>query len=101
MLLRRKLLKDHESVESLLTGTEVHVRIADKATDLPVIEAAVSKGTSLIEGRPASCDAISAYVQRRALDYGLPAGITHYAWRRSAGTRVGQDGAEVIELYMI
>lgn len=90
ILLRRNLLKDHTTVESLLSGEEIVIALVDNASDMPVIEASIPKGTSLISGRPASCDAISAYVQRRALDYGLPAGITHYAWRRSAGTRMAE-----------
>lgn len=90
IMLSRGILADHDPSESLLSGTDIHIGIKEEAAALPVVCASVPKGVGLDLNKPASCDAISAYVQRRALDFGLPAGITHYAWRRSAGTNVAE-----------
>lgn len=83
--LRRGLLKDYTSLSDLLGDNKKSIQFIPDAMEFPVICAVEPKGANIIRERPATCDAISAYVQRRALDYGLPAGITHYAWRRSAG----------------
>lgn len=85
ILLRRDLLQDYSDLTQLLGDNKRLIKIKDSALDLPVVCAVEPKGVSIISGRPSSSDKISAYIQRRALDYGLPPGITHYAWRRSAG----------------
>jgi len=85
LLLRRGYLQDHDSVDSLLSGTEVSIATKESAQDKPIVATAMPQGVGLDQDHAATCDAISAYVQRRARDFGLPIGITHYAWRRSAG----------------
>lgn len=72
-------------MNELLSDDKKLIAIKDEAMDLPVVCAVGPKGVEVLLDKPASSAAISTYVQRRALDYGLPAGITHYAWRRSAG----------------
>lgn len=73
ILIDRNYLADYASMNELLNDNKFNIKIKDSAKDQPVVLATGAKGMGLLS-TPASCDAISAYVQRRAMDYGLPSG---------------------------
>ncbi|EGP86319.1 uncharacterized protein MYCGRDRAFT_109711 [Zymoseptoria tritici IPO323] len=85
LALRRGLLQDYNTVEELCNDDKVNITFKPEARDLPIVFASSPKGLEL-QKRPAASNAISNYMQRACLSFGLPAGITLYAWRRSAGT---------------
>lgn len=45
----------------------------------------ILQGTNIIKGKAMLASGLTSYLQRRALDFGLPPGVTMYIWRRSAG----------------
>lgn len=90
MLLQRGHLQHHSTLQSLLDGDDINIAIKAEALELPVILASGPKGGSLDPQKAASGEAITAYLRRRALNMGLPPGITHYAWRRTAGTNIAR-----------
>jgi hypothetical protein len=90
VLIRRRYLRDHHTVRSLIDGQEVQIHIKHEAMLLPVICQAGPKGLDIFPEKALSAISVSTYMSKRAMDFGLPAHITFYAWRRSAATNVGE-----------
>lgn len=103
LAIRRGYLADYETLHNLLEDDKINIAFKAAALNRPVVCASspkvcsydpakyrrtdLSKGLEVSETVPASSNAISQYMQRAALSFGLAPGITLYAWRRSAGTR--------------
>lgn len=85
MLLRREGLEDHETLDSLLGGTEHRIKIKESMLSQPVCRAGGRRGLSVSEN-PMSAEALSRYVRDASITAGYPLGITMYAWRRKAAT---------------
>lgn len=91
--LRRGILADYDDLDSLLKyGKDalININFKEEALELPVILAAMPKGTDLLPNKPGAAHGISDYIQRIALSLGFPPGLTHYAWRRSAATNMAR-----------
>jgi len=66
ILLRRGLLEDHTSIDSLLNGNEHRVRIKDDALELPVFYGAQQNGLYICT-KPLAVSALTAYMKRRTM----------------------------------
>ena len=84
MLLRRRLLANHESLDSVFLGKEWELQIKAEAASRPVFFASRPAGVGLT-GHSISAKRTSATVQVWA---GLPTGSTFYAWRRMSSAVV-------------
>ncbi|KIV91937.1 hypothetical protein PV10_06424 [Exophiala mesophila] len=86
ILLRRNGLKDHSTLESLLSGRERFISIKDEMLPKPVCRAGGPRGLSITE-EALGADSMSQYLQQHAMQAGYPSNITMYAWRRKAGSQ--------------
>ncbi|SMR48162.1 unnamed protein product [Zymoseptoria tritici ST99CH_1E4] len=90
LALRRGFLAHYDTVDELLKDTRTKITFKPMAMKQPVVLANSPKGIDLISGKPARASGLTTYLQRIALDFGLPPNVTMYIWRRSAGTTVGR-----------
>jgi len=95
MFLQRGYLARHDTLDSLLSGDEAYIALKDAAKDKPLICCGTPRGNKVIKDEPMPAEGISGYVERSCVMFGLPTGITHYAWRRSAGKYHHKDFNEV------
>jgi hypothetical protein len=113
ILLRRKLLVDHDTVDSLLKGTEYRIKVRPESADEPLFFG-LKLGRQELSEEPMSTSAIHEYLKIRAQWAGFSAGVSFYSWRTKAlttaveasGMRMARmlaahhpDGTEIEEYY--
>ncbi|EME43751.1 hypothetical protein DOTSEDRAFT_23880 [Dothistroma septosporum NZE10] len=87
---RHGYVKDFEDVDELFASSKTKINFKPDIQKRPVICAAKSKGLDIIVNRPAGSQALTNYLQRQAIKFGLSPNVTFYMWRRKAGTNVGR-----------
>lgn len=100
-MLRRGLLKDHQTVNSLLDGHEYSIRVSEAGKKLPVFLAANARGNGLELAKPAASGSLSNYLSLRTKEAGYGEHVTMFSFRRRAGTVVQRHaGTSVTQRYM-
>lgn len=91
MLLRRELLRDHITVDSVIKGQESLLAIKDTSREHPIFLRAGASGLSLNNDNiPIRKTAFTSYFSLRAQWAGYPVGCCMYSWRSKASTNVRQ-----------
>ncbi|PSK51867.1 hypothetical protein B9Z65_3134 [Elsinoe australis] len=98
ILIRRKMLSDHTTAASFLSGTEQRIAIKQSALSLPVVCADKIAGRGLDERRAIFASDISAFFQRRVVAFGLPPNVTPYAWRHPFAANASGESKDAREI---
>ncbi|KAI7200887.1 hypothetical protein KC316_g2515 [Hortaea werneckii] len=85
ILLRRKLLAEHETLESLLAGNELVIKLKDGSADQPLFLASRPQGLGVTD-QPMSVAGLAGYLTTRAKWAGFSEGVSPYSWRAKALT---------------